>query len=415
MNLISNQLDAARRRGELLAAAAMPPVVDGGAPALRPPEYRLKRQPNRTWAIYQGHRYVKGTKTKDYAEAQQALDVYELQQEAEREGIVNVPNSEALAVTAYYVAQIPAAAGSRMRRDAVDRLQRIEPHLAGLRLRDLKGDKIAAIEKAMLASYAHASVYGALLTLRTAIRVFCRDHGSPEILPFGSPRVPAGRTRVLSAQELELIRRWADCREDYHPATGTWSPAVPDQRERHRRLMVWRTVALALPTGSRGGKLEGLAWRSDGVHGHIDVEKGILHRNPPGKPVAPRKRAPAVALPPQLLAEVRRWKVEDDRVGHTYVIRNVHGGPATCRVGELFSQAMRELGIFGVTRHTLRHTAVTRMIEEGLPASIICSIVGMAPYTLRVRYNHADDATVQRFGHPHMDGLLSAGCRRDKC
>jgi integrase len=72
---------------------------------------------------------------------------------------------------------------------------------------------------------------------------------------------------------------------------------------------------------------------------------------------------------------------------------------------ERFAAAMQYLGIEGATRHTLRHTAITRMIEAGLSATVISAIAGISIDVLKKKYDHSDARVVQAIGHPVMDQL----------
>jgi integrase len=256
----------------------------------------------------------------------------------------------------------------------------------------------------MLERYKASTVQVSFQALRTAIRVYCRDHATPLIMPFGAPTRPPGCERVLTAEERDRILRWARGSESYDPKTGTWSQGRIGRLERHRRLMVGRLLELGLVTGTRGGRFEGLAWSPHPKFGHIDVETGLLHRCPPGALAPARKQAPPVLLPPGLLAEVRRWKAADGR--QPYLFRTRKGGPAGAKLGVTFTEALQKLGIDDVTRHTLRHTCITGLIEQAVPASVIAAICGISVQMLRTRYNHSDDTAVQPLGHASMDRLL---------
>jgi integrase len=407
MDMVTDQLRRGRRHGELMAAASLRSVERYGAPALAPPTYRLKRRPNGMWAIFCGHAYVDSTRTRNRRKAKRALIVYTLQQEAKRARIQGVANADAIEIVDYYESQIPE--GTRALVDARTRLNRLRPYLKGKTLPDLNGAFIKMVTKKLAKIYAAGSIYGIIMELRTAIRVYCREHGSAVIMPFAAPKTAPPKTRVLSGAEFALVRRWAMGSEDYDPATGIWSPVTLDVRQRHVRKMVWRLLVLGLLTGTRLGRLQGLAWTSDRRHGHIDLKRGVLYRCPPGTPAPAKKRAPALRLSPELRAELRRWKAADDALGHRYIIRKRGGAPEDAGVGWLFSRVMRRLGLRDVTLHTLRHTFVSAMIAAGVAGSVICAVAGMSMQTLRQHYNHVDDLVVQPMAHRFMDRLFHDG------
>ncbi len=351
MHHVNEQL----RRGALRAAAALPQVIDGDD--IRPPEYHLKPRPNGVFAVFRGSTYVKTTKCRDRAMAGAFLRLYVLQQQARREGEIDARYAPVPEIVAYYLESIPAGK-TQVRRCDTHRPNRLKPYLEGKRLVDLTGAAVAAIEKKMLATLRPATVRASFVALRTAIRAWCRDHSTEVIMPFPAMPPAPGRDRVISAEEQERIRRWARGDETYDVATGTWSPGRVGLVERHSRLMVGRMLDLGLATGTRPGRLMGLAWAPNAETGHIDVENGMLHRCPLGAQTSARKRAPSVLLPPGLLAEVRRWKAADG--DEPYVIRTRVGKASKPNETELFANAMRKIGIRGVSRHTMRHTCITR-------------------------------------------------------
>jgi integrase len=391
------------RRGEREAASKLPQVIDGDR--LHDRELSLKKRPNGVWAVFRGSVYVKSSGTKDEAKARLFLTVYELQLEAREEGIVDPRYVQASEIVAYYLSQIPAQ-DMGVRKFATDALKRLKPHLDGKRLLDMNGAAIAAIERKLLETYRPLTVHATICAFRTAIRVWSRDHAVATVMPFGGRKQPPGRDRVITVEEQKRVLRWACGEEDYDPETRTWSPARRRLRnmDLHTRLMVGRVMELGVGTGTRPGRLMGLAWGPDAETGHIDVEAGILHRCPIGARVSTRKRAPALMLPPVLLAKVRRWKEEDgDR---PYAIRTWGGKPRRWDDGFFFRRALARLGIVGVVRHTMRHTCITRMIEARVPSVVISAVVGVSVKTLRDRYNHSDETVVQPAAHPVMDGLL---------
>ena len=67
---------------------------------------------------------------------------------------------------------------------------------------------------------------------------------------------------------------------------------------------------------------------------------------------------------------------------------------------------MAALGIEDVSGHILPHTAITRMIELGLSASVISAVCGISIRMLHDRYDHADDRAVQVLAHGVMGRMM---------
>jgi integrase len=390
-------------RDGLRGAASLPQVEDGDV--LAPKKFRLKVRPNGKWAIYEGWRMLKSCKTRDFAVAETRFKLFLKQREAKAEGVIDPRWSNVIAIFDHYIGQIPDDKPGVLRNDTL-RLKRLRGHVAGLRLFQLNGAAVKKITKEMAKRYAASTVQVSWAAARTAIRVWCRDNCTPLLMPFDPPKRADGRERVIEDFERDIVLRWAKCEEDYDPTTGAWTVRTKKlgKRERHRRMMVGRALEILLPTGGRPGRLEGLAWAPHRRYGHVDLDTGIMYRRPIGKGRKADKLAPPVKLSPELLAKFRAWKAADG--GQAFVIRGLRGGPLTKNLGPMFSAAMAELGIEGVTLHTLRHSCITRLVRKGVPARRISAVVGISLQVLKDRYDHVEDVEIQPEAHPAMDATM---------
>jgi integrase len=402
MNLIQEEMHDA----QVVRSASMPQVAEKAD--YRPPKYEIRKRKNGMWAIFRNNCYVRSTGTRDEALARDILALFEMQDEAKRKKIVDVRFSLAPDVVAYRLRNYPKKdTNGHAVTDST--LKTLDRYLEGKRLIDLDDDWLSAVEEGFLADgYDYGYFYNAIGKLITAINAYCKSKLSPPALAFSRPEPPEGRDRILFRFERDRILRWADGEEDYDPVKDVFTPPTRPltPSEANRRLMVGRAVRLGLPLGSRPGRHAKLAWRPHLGFGHIDLAGATMYRWPLGASKdKKRKPAPAVALPPGLLAELARWKELDGKAD--YVFRNARGGPLSQEgLEEYFRDAMTQLGIEGVTGHTLRHTAITLMIEAGLSASVIGAIVGISIFMLKTRYDHSDERVVQVIGHGVMDGIL---------
>jgi integrase len=400
MTLIREELHDA----EVVRSASMAQVA--AKDDNRPPKYEVRKRPNGVYAIFRNNCYLVTTKTRDEALAEEILDLHKLQDEAKSRKIVDARFVLATVVLDYR-RRTYSKKRVKSRRVLESTIKALRPYLEGLRVQDLDGDWLAETEEAMLKEYDYSYFYACISKLISAIERYCSDKLCPVIRPFERPEPPDGRDRVLTRQERDRILRWAGGDEGYDPATETFTPPLRplDEYEANLRLMVYRATCLGLPLGSRPGVYKGMAWESNPRFGHIDLENATMHRHPSGASKRKRKNAPSVALPPGLLAEVWLWKQRDGNQAH--VFRNASGGPLSqARLNVYFTDAMRRLGIEGVSGHTLRHTAITWMIELGLSATVISAVCGISTDMLKRRYDHSDDRVVQAIGHSVMDAML---------
>jgi integrase len=398
MNHIQSELHDAKVK----AAAAMPQVIDGED--IRPPKYEIRMRPSGYWAVFRNNRYVVTTKTMDEALADEFLELYRLQNEAKNKKIVEPRNFDAAEILDYAIRTYPKK--KRSRQVVVSVLNAVRPYVAGRRLQDLNGDWLLETEEKMLEKYKYGYFHECIGRLITAIKRYCLSRVCQPIVPFQRPPKAPGRERVLTGAEIDKILRWTNGMEAYDKVTDTWTqqPKI-SKYDANWREMIRREFALGLAVGSRPGIYDGLSWEPNALAGHIDLGNATFHRLPSGGSAVGRKGAPAVALPPKLLAELTRWKEADD--DEAFIFRTTRGTALPQQTArERFAAAMAYLGIEGAVRHTLRHTAITRMIEAGLSATVVSAIAGVSIDVLKKKYDHSDARVVQTIGHSVMDDLL---------
>lgn len=147
-----------------------------------------------------------------------------------------------------------------------------------------------------------------------------------------------------------------------------------------------RMILLGLYTGSRPGVILALKWDQ------VDFRSAILHRLPKGQRQDRRKRAPSVKLGRRILGHLRRWKAMDG--GEQYVCRftganQVTGKPVADPHGT-WRRIVKDTGLTGITRHTLRHTRATWMAQAGVDMWEAAGFLGMTVKTLERVYAHHD-------------------------
>lgn len=396
MPSLLEQLRRGERLGALRTAASLPQIASGFLP--QEEEVVVKKRQERNLELWRGSTYLGSLGTRDPAKADELRHCYVYQEEARGEGVVDARQSLATDVIDDYLDGIPLE-DEGARALGKERLERIRGYVEDKRIADLAGKGMVAVEREMRKVYAHSVVQTCIKTLGTAVRQVSLDNGHPIEPPWATRKEAPGRERVISPREHEAGLSWAADRN--HSA-----PLLADRWAAHRKMIFERLLELGIGTGTRGGRFAAMAYEGGHGCGYVDLATGIMHRVPPGAATSALKAAPALKLPPKLLGKVRRWRAEDGP-DQPYIFRRFNGKPADLKyLEEVFKDAMDTLGIAGVVLHTCRHTTITRMIEKGVPASIISAVVGISIQMLRRRYNHSDDMAVQPLAHPAMDGLL---------
>lgn len=189
-------------------------------------------------------------------------------------------------------------------------------------------------------------------------------------------------------------------------APAFWRPADNGPRERYltkseaARLLraakpyqhLRRLVLLQLYTGSRPGVILAMTWAQ------IDLKAGTMMRKPRGAVEAKNKRAPKVRLGRKIMGHLKRWKKIDGN--EKYVCRFQDAWSPNARPVKDPHTAWRKVikasGLEGVTRHTLRHTRATWMMQAGVPIWEAAGFLGMSIKTLERVYAHHDPSHQER-------------------
>ena len=135
-------------------------------------------------------------------------------------------------------------------------------------------------------------------------------------------------------------------------------------------------ILLALITGARIGELLTLRWEDveDDALTFMETKNGRARR----LPLSPAIAALLKALPRQ----------------HAYVFTNAQTGEAYTSVRHAFDRAVTRAGIMtgDVTLHTLRHTALSRMIADGQDDYTVMAVSGHSSTRMLARYTHPSES-----------------------
>ena len=207
----------------------------------------------------------------------------------------------------------------------------------------------------------------------------------------------ATKTPAAAAQDLKVLRaavgHWLREYAPIVPPPVVWKP--PEGRPRERwltrselaRLLraadaqhIRRFILLAYYTGSRPGVILRLQWDQ------IDLKNGVMARIRPGEAADAKKRQPIVRLGKRILSHLRRWHGLDN--GTVSFLCHYEGRRVDDPHGS-WRRAVRNAGLAGVTRHTLRHTRATHLMQSGrVSLWEAAGALGMTTRTLEQTYGH---------------------------
>lgn len=207
-----------------------------------------------------------------------------------------------------------------------------------------------------------AGAWADLKVLKAAVKYWHAEYGPLEFMPvFWKPELNGPKERWLTRSEAARLL-WAA------------------RRYQHLR----RFILIGLYTGSRPGVILSLRWAQ------IDLNAGIMSRTPSGRNQDRRKKAPKVKLGWRIMAHLRRWKQLD---GDEQLVCHFSSPwhPGARQVGDphgAWAKVIKAAKLPGVTRHTLRHTRATWMMQKGVDVWEAAGFLGMTVKTLERVYGH---------------------------
>lgn len=157
-----------------------------------------------------------------------------------------------------------------------------------------------------------------------------------------------------------------------------------------------RFILMGVYTGSRSGAIFTASIYAGANRSFVDLESGIFYRRADGAKVT-NKRQPPAPIPPRLLAHLRRWR--DKGVIAQYVVEWQGRPIKSVKVGWKRAIALADLEK-KVVPHTLRHTAATWLMQQGVDIWEAAGYLGMSEQVLRDTY-----------GHHHPDFMRNAATR----
>jgi integrase len=203
-----------------------------------------------------------------------------------------------------------------------------------------------------------------LKILKAAVKYWHTEYGPLEAMPLfwrpqGNPPKERWLTRAEAARLLWAARRYQHLR---------------------------RLIVLGLHTGSRPGVLLSLQWDQ------IDLNTGVMSRAKPGEIQDKRKRKTKVKIGRRLLAHLKRWKrLDGDEKLVCHFTSPWHPGARQVEDPHgAWKKVVKNAGLedTGVTRHTLRHTRATWLMQAGVDLWEAASFLGMTVKTLESVYGH---------------------------
>ena len=197
----------------------------------------------------------------------------------------------------------------------------------------------------------------------------CNREGYLTIFPLlWMPPAPPPKDRWLTRQEAAKLIR-----------------TIRNTQSRVERYLV-PFILISLYSGARKRSVLALQWEPNTDGGHVDLERGLIDFNPVGRATT-KKRKPRIPIPPRLFWILRRQR----RTTTRWVIERANGD-RLADVKKGFGEATQAAGLKGVTPHTLVHTSVTWLVQQGLDLELVAQWTSKTVEILqRVYWHHHPD------------------------
>lgn len=356
-----------------------------------------KRVSHGVWIIINGTKHIStGCAEPDVEAAQQALAEYTVAQYRPPRRERDIEQIKVAEVLAVYFADCRDQQANQRTFDG--RIRRLNDWWGDMYLADINGQTCRDY------TAARGGKGGArrdLEDLRAAINHHAKEGLHRGVVRVSLPDKGQAKDRWLTRSEVARLV-WACWRhrevQRRHRGVDK-GKALPTNKRPLQHVA--RFILIAAYTGTRAGAIAAASpYRAEG-RAWVDLDAGLFYRLPEGQR-ATNKRQPPVPVTPHLLAHMRRWQRR--KIATSHFIE--HRGVPVKEVNKGFDKAVELAALDGkVTPHTLRHTAATWLMQNGVEIWEAAGYLGMSEETLRRVYGHH---------HPDYMRAAAEGIRKRK-
>ncbi len=245
--------------------------------------------------------------------------------------------------------------------------------------------------------------------LRSAIHLANRNRICKEAIIVTMPEKPEGRTMWMERETVAKILWAAYKKREYQTRHKGPDKGKKIPTKRRPTLHVARFILTALYTGSRASRVWQASFAQEEGRPWVDLENGLFYRKAPGEREEKKKKAPSIRIPGRLLAHLSRWH----RLGAKYVVEyNGRAADPKRAFRTLVDDTLGENN--EVVRHTLRHTAVTWLMQSGADKFEVGGFAGMSQETMEKVYAHHHPDYQKNVGDAFTTGRAGRGKKNNR-
>lgn len=228
--------------------------------------------------------------------------------------------------------------------------------------------------------------------LRAAVNHHAKEGLHRGIVRVWLPEKGQPRERWLTRSEAAALLWYCWRKREMMTITRGKNKGQKVPTKRRPLQHIARFIMLGLYTGTRAEAIASASPLKEKGRSWVDLDNGVFYRLQEGRK-ATNKRQPPVKLPPHLLGFLRRWARPDPDGNVPGFFIEWNGKPVTTSVKTGFASAVEGARVNGrkidhATPHTLRHTAATWLMQNGVEIWEAAGFLGMSEQILRTVYGH---------------------------
>lgn len=356
----------------------------------------IKRGKSKYWYsqfMYNSRTYIKSTKTTNKKLAEQ-IDREHRNSVIEREtlgGATEITIGDALDNYQKSKSDLSSIRTIKANIDFVKKNTNCKRSLSELTLRDVE----LLVQKRKNDGKSSATCKHMVNFIRGAIKLAKRQGHSVPVLELPVIKPAKHRLRYLTLDEEAILLRELNPRRE-----GSGIQKWEDRSDEMRRMQQdnYDLVVVLLDTGARLGEIETLKWRD------IDLEANTIHL------YRHKVKNESVIHLTNRAAEIMRRR-QENRNHSVWVFTNREGTNHRHQSRQAIVKAIERAGLDDVNIHTLRHTAASRLIQNGLTLYEVSQILGHSSVTTTARYAHLEKADVSRKAADVLNSIQSAALK----
>ncbi|WP_421477728.1 hypothetical protein [Agrobacterium tumefaciens] len=215
------------------------------------------------------------------------------------------------------------------------------------------------------------------------------DYFQPSRLPSRADYYEVDELITMYKAACRKRHSWREGRAEVLAERGETFDEQPKTFHNHVARHIAKFLVVAAYTGTRSARIQEASFVREAGRPFIDLENGIFYRAALNEKVALNKRADPIKIPERLLRMMKRWHAGSAKVPGCRYLVEYRGRPVDCRKGfhTLKKAVLSEERAKVLNRHSLKHTAATMLLKDGVSVEAVAQYLSTTPEIIRQVYS----------------------------